>query len=123
MSKKLTSPFTVNELKGNSAFFKPAPTSKRHHDITKPRHLETKTSQTKFEKWRDVVESKQTLNTTLRLTAKEKESLEDFVRDLRRNHKIRTSMNELARLGFLYLIEDFEIKGDKSLLSKVKSSQ
>jgi len=36
--------------------------------------------------------------------------------------KIKTSLNEAARLGLLYILEDFKKNKEKSLIYKVKKS-
>jgi len=72
--------------------------------------------------WRDVVEDTETHNSALRLTAAERDRVEDMVRDLRRKHKIKTSMNELGRIGLLLLEHDFRQRGKASVIHRVKDA-
>jgi hypothetical protein len=73
-------------------------------------------------KWRDIIEDTETHNSALRITNDERYDVEDLVSELRRKYKIKTSMNELARLGLLYLITDFKKDKQQSLIIKVKKS-
>ncbi len=72
--------------------------------------------------WRGRIENTETHTSTLRITAAERDRIEDLVRDLRRKHKIKTSMNELARLGLLLLEHDFRTRGEESVIHHVKGS-
>ena len=72
--------------------------------------------------WRDTIENTQTRGSSLRLTNEEIYAVEDVIKDLERLLKIKTSINELARLGLLFLIHDFKHNGEKSLVYKVKKS-
>jgi hypothetical protein len=75
-----------------------------------------------YRRWRDTIENTQTAGSALRLTAAERERIEDLVRDLRRGHRIKTSMNELARLGLLVLEHDFRRDPERSVIRRVKDS-
>ena len=133
MKKNLVTPNLINELKGESSFFKPAPTSTRRHDVTtsqkKTKKVEKTTTQSpirphnKYELWGEIITDGSTQNTTMRLTSEESDKVSDFTRNLRRNKKIRISMNELARLGLLFLIDDFNDNGDKSVVARVKKEK
>jgi hypothetical protein len=135
MKKNLVTPSLINELKGESSFFKPTPTSKRRHDVTtsqkKKKDIEKSTSQSpttirpynKYELWKEIITDADTQNTTVRLTKKESNNVSDFTRNLRREKNIRISMNELARLGLLFLMDDFNDNGEKSVISKVKGTK
>jgi hypothetical protein len=72
--------------------------------------------------WRDTIENTQTRGSSLRLTNEEIYAVEDVIKDLERLLHIKTSINELARLGLLFLIHEFKQNGDKSLVYKVKKS-
>jgi hypothetical protein len=72
--------------------------------------------------WRDTIENTQTRGSSLRLTNEEIYAVEDVIKDSERLLKIKTSINELARLGLLFLIHDFKQNGEKSLVYKVKKS-
>jgi hypothetical protein len=72
--------------------------------------------------WRDIIENTETHNSSLRLTTEEGENIEDLITDLKRKFKIKTSLNEVARLGLLYIVQDFKKNGDNSLIYKVKKS-
>lgn len=56
------------------------------------------------------------------MTNEERYDIEDLVSELRRKFKIKTSMNEIARLGLLYIINDFKKDKTQSLIIKVKKS-
>ena len=83
-------------------------TSSRHH--------------VKLRTWRDIIENTETHNSSLRLTTEEGEHIEDLITDLKRKFKIKTSLNEAARLGLLHILQDFKKNGDNSLIYKVKKS-
>lgn len=72
--------------------------------------------------WRDTIENTQTRGSSLRLTNEEIYAVEDVIQDLERLLNIKTSMNELARLGLLFLMHEFKHNGEKSLVYKVKQS-
>lgn len=72
--------------------------------------------------WRERIEETETHNSSLRLSAQERDQIEDVVRDLRRQYRIKTSMNEMARLGLLLLAHDFRQRGRKSIVAAVKTS-
>ncbi len=71
-------------------------------------------------KWRDIIENTETHNSALRITNEERYEIEDLVSELRRKYKIKTPMNELARLGLLYIIDDFKKDKENALIIKVK---
>ncbi len=73
-------------------------------------------------KWRDTIENTETHSSALRMTVEERERVEDLIRDLRRTHGIKVSMNELARLGLLLLAHDFRKHGELSIVHKIKKS-
>ena len=73
-------------------------------------------------RWKDTIENTETRGSSLRLTNDEIYAVQDILKDLERQLKIKTSINELARLGLLFLIHDFKKNGDKSLIYKVKKS-
>jgi hypothetical protein len=72
--------------------------------------------------WRDAIENTETHNSSLRLTTEESENIEDLVTDLKRKYKIKTSLNEIARLGLLHIVQDFKKHRESSLIYKVKKS-
>jgi hypothetical protein len=87
------------------------------HDVTPlPRH------DIDYRAWREIVENTETHNSALRLTRDERYEVEDMIQDLKRKHKIKTSMNEVARLGLLSIIHDYKTNKQQSLLYKVKKS-
>ena len=89
----------------------------RRHDVTTPSRHDVD-----HRAWRDVIENTETQNSALRLTREERYEIEDLVSDLERKHKIKTSMNELARLGILYILHDYKKNKTESLVYKVKKS-
>src|SRR5918992_480825 len=72
--------------------------------------------------WRDTIENTETHNSSLRLTTEEGEQIEDLITNLKRKYKIKTSLNEVARLGLLHIVQDFKKNGEDSLIYKVKKS-
>ena len=72
--------------------------------------------------WKDIIENTETHNSSLRLTTAEGEHIEDVITDLKRKYKIKTSLNEVARLGLLHIVQDFKKNGEDSLVYKVKKS-
>lgn len=72
--------------------------------------------------WREMVADTETHSSALRLSAVERDAVEDLVRDLRRAKRIKTSMNELARLGLLLLVHDFREREEQSIVYRVKKS-
>jgi hypothetical protein len=73
-------------------------------------------------RWRDIIENTETRNSSLRLTTKEADDIEDLITELKRKLKVKTSLNEVARLGLLYLLHDFKKNRANSLIYKVKKS-
>jgi hypothetical protein len=84
-------------------------TTSSHHDVN-------------YRRWRDIIEDTEVHNSALRLTNEESYAVEDLVSELRRKYKIKTSMNEIARLGLLYIINDFKKDKPQALIIKVKKS-
>lgn len=72
--------------------------------------------------WQEIIENTETQNSALRLTSEERYAVEDVVNDLRRNERVKTSMNEIARLGILLLIHDYKKRGHASILYGVKKA-
>jgi hypothetical protein len=89
----------------------------RHHDVKASIHQDVK-----LRKWRDIIEGTETQNSSLRMTKNEKYDVKDLIEELERKYKIETSLNEIARLGILYIIEDFKKDKMKSLIMRVKKS-
>jgi hypothetical protein len=56
------------------------------------------------------------------MTKNEKYDMKDLIEELERKHKVETSLNEIARLGILYIVEDFKKDKMKSLIMRVKKS-
>jgi hypothetical protein len=72
--------------------------------------------------WREQIEDTETQNSSLRLTSEERYIIEDVVSDLQRKEKVKTSMNEVARLGLLFLIHEFKKHRRKSIIYRVKKA-
>jgi hypothetical protein len=87
------------------------------HDVTASRRQDVD-----YRAWKDIIENTETHNSALRLTREERYDVEDVVSELERTHHIKTSMNELARLGLLSLIRDYKQHKQQSLVYKVKKS-
>lgn len=75
-----------------------------------------------LKQWQEIIEDTETQNSALRLTTEERYAIEDVVNELRRQYGIKTSMNEIARLGLLWLIHDFKKNKKKALIHKVKKA-
>ena len=87
------------------------------HDVMTPQHDDVD-----YRSWRDIIENTETHNSALRLTREERYQIEDMIQDLERTHKIKTSMNEVARLGLLAVIADYKKRKREALIYKVKKS-
>ena len=72
--------------------------------------------------WKDILENTETHNSSLRITSNEKYDIKDLIDELERKYKIKTSLNEIARLGVLYIVHDFKKDKLHSLIMKVKKS-
>jgi hypothetical protein len=72
--------------------------------------------------WRDVIENTETHNSSFRITNNEKYAVRDLVDELERKFIVKTSLNELARLGLLYILDDFKKDKLNSLIIKAKKS-
>jgi hypothetical protein len=75
-----------------------------------------------LKKWQEIIENTETQNSALRLTSEERYAVEDMINELRRKYGIKTSMNEVARLGLLLLIQDFKQRKKESFIHKVKKA-
>jgi hypothetical protein len=75
-----------------------------------------------LKKWQEIIEDTETQNSALRLTSEERYEVEDVINELRRKYGIKTSMNEVARLGLLLLIADFKKGKKESIIHKVKKA-
>lgn len=140
MGKTLDTTSITNELREGSAFFnatqkkatkkekpkttKTVRTSRRRDVMTSSRKKVQKqrTDAPDYRSWRKTIENTEVQNSSLRLTPEEKINIEDLTMTLKRKYKIKTSMNELARLGLLYLLADFDKDSSESLIVKVKES-
>src|SRR5262245_21628156 len=60
--------------------------------------------------WKETIENTETRGSTLRLTNEEDYAVEDVIKELERKLKVKTSLNELARLGLLFLVHDFKTR-------------
>jgi len=96
----------------------PEKTSQRHHVISDV--MASRLDDATLRQWRDMIENGETHNSALRLSVDERETVEDCILTLRRKFKIKTSMNELARLGLLALVLDLEQRKEASLVYRVK---
>lgn len=72
--------------------------------------------------WREMIEDTETQNSSLRLTSEERYVIEDVISDLQRKERVKTSMNEVARLGLLFLIHEFKKNRRTSILYRVKKA-
>lgn len=72
--------------------------------------------------WREQIEDTETQNSSLRLTSEERYVIEDVISELQRKERVKTSMNEVARLGLLFLIHEFKQNRRTSILYRVKKA-
>jgi hypothetical protein len=75
-----------------------------------------------LKRWREQIEDTETQNSSLRLTSEERYVIEDIISELQRKERIKTSMNEVARLGLLFLIHEFKKNRRMSILYRVKKA-
>jgi hypothetical protein len=87
------------------------------HDV-----MTSQLQEVNLKKWQEIIEDTETQNSALRLTSEERYVVEDVVSELRRKHAIKTSMNEVARLGLLVLMHDFKKNKKESIIYKVKKA-
>ena len=88
-----------------------------NHDVTT-----SSLHEVNYRELKDIIENTETHNSSLRLTNEENYAVEDMVNELKRSLKVKTSLNEVVRLGLLYIIHDFKANREKSLIYKVKKS-
>src|SRR3954451_9155415 len=139
MSKKLNVGSITNELTAGSAFFRPNKPQPPKIEakpppppaIIKPNKQEgneesmkasiiasTIANKTAIETIRKSVKHPGKEVTFVRLTNEEKEQLGDIVYTYKKQG-IKTSENEIARIGLNQLIEDYKTNGQNSTLAKV----
>lgn len=75
-----------------------------------------------LKQWQEIIENTETQNSALRLTSEERYAIEDVVNELRRKYGVKTSMNEIARLGLMLLTHDFKKNKKESMIHKVKKA-
>jgi hypothetical protein len=90
-------------------------------DVT-PDVMTSQLQEVNLKKWQEIIEDTETQNSALRLTSEERYAVEDVVSELRRKHGIKTSMNEVARLGLLVLMHDFKQNKKESIIYKLKKA-
>src|SRR5690348_7132081 len=93
------------------------PTPRGRSDVTTSRRHDVS-----YRAWKEIIEETESHNSSLRITNEEKYAVKDLIDELERKYKVRTSLNEIARLGLLYIIEDFKKERLESLIMKVKKS-
>ena len=148
MKKQLNTTGIINELSGASPFFpakqqekrKPKkeenqlplatqksdePTSgmvvSRHHDTLTPRVHDTTIPIDEddiIEAVRKAVKPVGKDGATLRCTSQERQALDDIEYSYKRQG-IRTSGNEITRIGINYVVKDYRKNGENSILAKV----
>ncbi len=95
--------------------------SRRHRDTTLPRHHATTVSRyrdTMLENVRVAVKQFGKEAATHRFTQQEKKAVAEIVYTYK-GSGIRTSENEIARIGINFLVEDYKENGENSVLSRV----
>lgn len=100
------------------------PMPPRHHEIIPPRdHTTTRpvAQSTIVAEVHKAVKQIGRFEGTHRYTEAEKDGLDEVIRAFKKK-RIRTSENEIARIGINFLLEDFRRNGRDSVLSQVLSS-
>jgi hypothetical protein len=140
--KDITASLKESKGQGVGAFFPPPPTTTADKQSAKPTEktplpqgpkaadthktltdvMTSVLQDVNLRDWRDTIENTQTRGSSLRLTNEEIYAVEDAIQDLERLLNIKTSINELARLGLLFLMHDLKQNGEKSLVYQVKKS-
>jgi hypothetical protein len=141
MSKKLDTSAITNELSGSSAFFRPnKPQLPKTETDAPPTPLPTTKipitnegtdASKKASKSASMLADKMSIDairksvkhsgkevTFVRLTSEEKALLGDIVYTYKKQG-IKTSENEIARIGLNQLIADYKVNGQNSILAKV----
>jgi len=85
----------------------------RHHATMQPRHHATM-----VETIRSALKEIGKEAATYRLTQEEKKAIEDLIYEYKRKH-IKTSANEITRIGVNYILQDHKEKGKQSMLTLV----
>src|SRR3954447_22828121 len=78
----------------------PAPQESHENPHSKPKSIrhDVTTSvshDVKLREWRDIIESTETQNSSLRMKKSEKYDVKDLIDELERKHKVETSLNEI----------------------------
>lgn len=148
MVKKLNTEGVINELKGQSVFFKhakpqklskPTPPSSKTKPKPKGKNLE-KPGKTKGDttvpRYHDttVPRHRDTIQTvvdavrqfgkeaaTHRFTVEEKKAISDIIYAYK-GQSVRTTENEVARISINYIIQDYRENGENSILEKTLKS-
>jgi hypothetical protein len=145
MKKRLNIDAIANELKGGSAFFPdykpeespvpievvnkktetksdiPVDVIPRNHDTTIPRNHDTMTPSNKvdsLELIRREVKQFGKEAATHRFTAREKAELKDIEYTYQRQG-IKTSENEITRIAINFILDDYKVNGQISILAKL----
>lgn len=148
MTKKLNEDAIVNELHGQSLFFKPKKAAEEsqqpsptlvvisplevknpapaieavpERDTTTPRYHDTvipRHHDNIIETTRRAVKQLGKEAATHRFTVEEKKALKSIERDYE-ERDIRTSENEITRISINYIIEDYRKNGNDSILARV----
>ena len=123
-SRKLRRDSCFHNLNGYPIEKFPVPQASHENNNHETRHDITTSARqdVNYRAWKDVIENTETHNSALRLTREERYDVEDVVSDLERTHHIKTSMNELARLGLLSILRDYKQRTQQSLVYKVKKA-
>ena len=130
--KKLNTSALMNELKGQSAFFKkaqPVESSPKEgakseppdkHDAMPPVQHDTTVARyhdTTIETIRKAVREFGKEAATHRFTLEEKQAVADIIYAYKRQ-RIRTSENEIARIAINFIVQDYKQNGKHSVLDR-----
>ena len=93
----------------------------RHHDTTVSRYHDTTTPEINgvlIEQIRKAVKAYGKEAATHRFTVAEKKEIADLIYTYK-NRGIKTSENEIARISVNFVVEDFKVNGENSVLHKI----
>jgi hypothetical protein len=93
----------------------------RHHDTMTPRYQDTTTPQihgVPIEQIRKAVKEFGKEAATHRFTVAEKKEIADLIYTYK-NRGLKTSENEIARVSVNFIVEDYKVNGENSVLHKI----
>jgi hypothetical protein len=110
---QLQSPMTASSLPNEVKIVNHDTVIPRHHETKQPRYHDTI-----VEHIRAAVKQFGKEAATHRFTSDEKKAIAEVIYNYGRDG-IKTSENEISRIGVNFLVEDYKVNGEKSILNKV----